>query len=251
LFHQTKTKEYMEQSTFNNNGTNPGKLTGLLLIIGAIGVLIPYTILTMTFEYPDILRQDAGTILTKFHEGGSSLILTWWTFAILGLPLLIAYIRIGQQFEERLSFIKWVTTLGVISIIVQLIGLLRWVFVIPVIANNYVVAVDAATKEAAIMSFKTVHQLGGVLLGEYIGQLFTIAWTIMISYAFIKLKYFPKWISWLGILASVIYLLAQAELFATVIPGFPVWDMAGFIGSTLWLIWLIISGILFIRSKAK
>lgn len=53
---------------------------------------IPYTILTMTFEYPGILRQDTGTILTKFHNGGSSLVLTWWAFTIPGLPLLIAYI---------------------------------------------------------------------------------------------------------------------------------------------------------------
>ena len=108
------------------------KLIGLLLIAGAVGVFIPYTILTMTFEYPDILRQDAGVVLTKFHEGGSSLIFTWWAFAILGLPLLIAYILIGQKLEGRLGFIKWVTTLGIISGIVQIIGLLRWVFVVPV-----------------------------------------------------------------------------------------------------------------------
>ena len=233
-----------------NGGMRPGKITGLLLIAGAIGVFTPYTILTITFEYPDVLRQDAGIVLTKFHDGGSSLILTWWAFAILGLPLLIAYIRIDQQFENLLGFIRWVTTLGVISIIVQMIGLLRWVFVVPVIANNYVMAGDVATKEAAKISFQTIHQLGGVLLGEHIGQLFTIVWTIMIAYAFIKLKYFPKWVSWLGIVAAVIYLVAQAELFATVIPGFPVWDMAGFIGSTLWLIWLIIIGIFFIKSKA-
>jgi hypothetical protein len=225
------------------------KTIGLLLIAGATGVLIPYTILTMTFEYPDILRQDTGIILTKFHNGGSSLILTWWAFAILGFPLLIAYIRIGQKFENRLSFIKWTTTLGVVSIIVQMIGLLRWVFVVPVIANSYVSAGDAAEKTAAVMSFQTIHQFGGVLLGEHLGQLFTIIWTIMISYAFIKLKFCAKWISWFGIIASLIYLAAQAELFATVIPGFPVWDMAGFIGSTLWLIWLIIIGIKFLRTE--
>ena len=225
------------------------KTIGLLLIIGAIGVFIPYTILTITFEYPDILRQDPGIILTRFHDGGSSLIFTWWTFAMLGLPLLIAYILIGQKLENKLGFIKWVTTLGIISIIVQLIGLLRWVFVIPVIANSYVSTIDAAAKTAAISSFQTVHQFGGVLLGEHIGQLFTIVWTILISYAFIKLNLFSKWISWLGIIASVIYLLAQAELFATVIPGFPVWDMAGLIGSTLWLIWLLIVGIKFLRIK--
>ncbi|MEO6220824.1 MAG: DUF4386 domain-containing protein [Ginsengibacter sp.] len=227
------------------------KTIGLLLIAGAVGVFIPYTVLTITFEYPDILRQDTGTILTKFHNGGSSLIFSWWAFAMLGLPLLIAYILIGQKLENKLGFIKWVTTFGVISGIVQIIALLRWVFVIPVIANNYVSAVDAATKTAAIISFQTIHQFGGVLLGEYIGQLFTIIWTVMISYAFIKLNIFSKWVSWLGITASVIYLVAQAELFATVIPGFPVWDMAGFIGSTLWLIWLIIIGIKFPKIEIR
>jgi hypothetical protein len=39
------------------------KTIGLLLIAGAIGVLIPYTILTITFEYPGILRQHTGTLL--------------------------------------------------------------------------------------------------------------------------------------------------------------------------------------------
>ena len=227
------------------------KTTGLLLLVGAIGVFIPYTILTITFEYPDILRQDAGTVLTKFHDGGSSLILTWWAFAILALPLLIAYILIGQKLENRIGFIKWATSIGVISAIVQIIGLLRWVFVIPAIADIYVRSGDAATKEAAIVSFKTIHQFGGVLLGEHIGQLFTIIWTLMISIAFLKLKFFPKWISWLGIISSIIYFLAQAELFATVIPNFPTWNMAGFIGSTLWLIWLIIIGVLFMKSKPQ
>jgi len=225
------------------------KTIGLLLLIGAIGVFIPYIILTSTFEYPDILRQDAGTILTKFHNGGSSLILTWWAFAILGLPLLIAYIKIGQKLENQIGFVRWATTIGVISGIVQIVGLLRWVFVIPTIASLYVGSDDIATKQAAIVSFKTIHQFGGVLLGEHLGQLFTIIWTVMISIAFLRLKLLPSWVSWLGIIASSIYLLAQAELFSTVIPNFPAWDMAGFIGSTLWLIWLIIVGILFLRMK--
>lgn len=224
------------------------KKIGWLLITGAIAVFIPYTILTISFEYPDILRQETGLILTKFHSGGSSLIFTWWAFAILGLPLLIAYVKIGQLLEHKISFTRWVTTLGIISGIVQIVGLLRWVFVVPVIANNYVTTSDPVIKQVAIGSFQNIHQFGGVLLGEHLGQLFTIIWTVMISVAFIKLKYFPAWVSWLGIMSSIIYFCAQADLFATVIPGFPVWSMAGFIGSTLWLIWLIIVGIMFTRS---
>jgi hypothetical protein len=250
-------KDHVYLSSRTNTGKQPATKTiqmkknraiGTLLIAGAIGVFIPYTILTMTFEYPNILRQDEGTILTKFHEGGSFLIFTWWLFAILGLPLLMAYIMIGEKFEKKLSFIRWVTTFGVISGIIQIIGLLRWVFIIPVLANSYVSG-DEVARTSAKISFQLIHQFGGVLLGEHLGQLLTIIWTIMISYAFIKLNFFQKWISWLGIVASLIYLLAQAELFGTVIPDFPVWSMAGFIGSTLWLIWLIIVGIKFLRAE--
>jgi len=69
------------QNFRNYNNMKTERNIGLLLITGAIGVLIPYTLLTITFEYPDVLRQDPGTILTKFHAGGSSLIFTWWAFA--------------------------------------------------------------------------------------------------------------------------------------------------------------------------
>ncbi|HRI24154.1 MAG TPA: DUF4386 domain-containing protein, partial [Ferruginibacter sp.] len=141
------------------------------------------------------------------------------------------------------------TNIGVIGLIVQMVGLLRWTFVVPVLSNSFVSASGESTKAAALIAFKTIHQFGGVLLGEHLGQLFTITWTVLMSVAFIKMKLFPKWVSVLGLVSSFIYLLAQAELLATVIPGMPVWEMAGFIGSTLWLIWLVIVGIKFIHVK--
>jgi len=225
------------------------KTIGILLIAGAIALLIPYTILTIIFEYPDILRQDTSIILTKFHDGGSKLIWTWFAFAVTGLPLLPAYIMVGQKFENKVPLVRMATTIGVIGLIVQMVGLLRWTFVVPVLADTFVHATDEATKAAAVVSFKTIHQFGGVILGEHLGQLFTIAWTVMMTISFAKLKLMPKWINWLGIISAAIYLLAQAELFATVIKGFPVWELAGFVGSTLWLLWLIIIGIRFLRFK--
>jgi hypothetical protein len=225
------------------------KTIGILLIIGAIALLIPYTMLTIIFDYPDILRQDAGTILSRFYQGGHPLVWTWFAFAITGLPLLPAYILIGQKLETQAPLVRIATTIGVTGLIVQMIGLLRWTFVVPVLADTFVHAPDEATKAAAIVSFKTIHQFGGVILGEHLGQLFTIAWTMMMTFSFAKLKLMPKWVNWLGVTSAVIYLLAQAELFATVMKGFPVWDMAGFIGSTLWLVWLAIIGVMFIRNR--
>lgn len=224
------------------------KLIGYLLIAGAIGVLIPYTILTITFNYPDILRQDSATILTEFQKGGTSLIFTWLAFALLGIPLLIAYSLIGQKLEPKMPHSRWVTTIGIISGVVQIIGLLRWVFVVPVLATEFVSTTNPATQEAIKISFKVVHQFGGVLLGEHLGQLFTVIWTVFISAALLKEHLISKWLAWLGFIASAIYFLAQAELFATVIPTFPVIDIAGFLGSTAWLIWLILVGVKFIKA---
>lgn len=217
------------------------------MITGAIALFIPYNMLIAMFEYPDILRQSTATILTKFHEGGNALIWTWFAFAVTGLPLLPAYILLGRKLEQESSVARIATTIGVTGLIVQMIGLLRWTFVVPVLADSFVHATDEPTRAAAIMAFKTIHQFAGVILGEHLGQLFTIAWTVMISYALYRAQLIARWVMYFGYVASVIYFMAQAELFSTVMPSFPVWDQAGFIGSTLWLIWLVIVGISFVR----
>jgi hypothetical protein len=65
---------------------NPNKTIGGLFIAGAIALFIPYTVLTIIFEYPDILRQDTSIVLTKFHAGGSTLWLIW--LILIGIKLL-------------------------------------------------------------------------------------------------------------------------------------------------------------------
>ena len=41
---------------------------GLMLILGAVGVFIPYTILTVIFNYPDILRQESGVMVPDMDK---------------------------------------------------------------------------------------------------------------------------------------------------------------------------------------
>ena len=229
---------------FNNN-----KIIGGLFIIAAVALFIPYTALTIIFEYPDILRQDTATILIKFYQGGSTLVGTWFAFALTGLPLIPAYILLGQRLEGQSRWARVATNIGVAGLIVQMVGLLRWTFVVPVLADSFVHATDPATKAAAIMSFKTIHQFGGVVLGEHLGQLFTVAWTVLITASFVKTRMMPRWVNVMGIISAVIYFMAQGELLHTVIPSFPSWDLAGFLGSTLWLVWLIILGVVLVRRK--
>jgi hypothetical protein len=229
------------------------QLAGLFFILGAVLVNIPYTLLIMNFDYPDILRLPADQILTRFQAGGSPLIYTWLAFAWVGLPMLFGAVMLKRILESENSlYLETATTIGVIGFLVQVIGLLRWVFVVPVIARLYTdPAATAASKASLSVLFMGIHQYGGVVLGEHMGQLFTIIWMSMISAIIYKSAMFARWVAWLGWSASVVYLLAQTELLATAIPGFPVIGWAGLAGSLLWLLWMVVMGVYLIKNKAE
>lgn len=227
------------------------KLAGIFFIVGALLVNIPYTLLIMNFDYPDILRQPTAEILTKFQAGGDTLIYTWLAFAWVGLPMLFGAIMLKQILaDEHAPFLETATTLGVIGFIVQVVGLLRWVFVVPALARLYTdPAADSATQAAVAAVFTAVHQYGGVILGEHMGQFLIILWMSMISGIMYKSKMFSKWVAVLGWVASAIYILAQTELLATAIPTVPVIDWAGLVGSLLWLVWMIVMGVYLVKYK--
>jgi len=232
------------------------KVTGILLILGAILVNIPYTLLITTFDYPDILRAPTADILTQFAAGGPRLIWTWLAFAWVGLPILLGILLLPQALADdtRAPRDRLLGNLamffGATSLIAQMIGLLRWPFVVPVLARLYTAPeATAVTREAVSAVFQAVHQYGGVVLGEHIGQTFTILWMVLLSLSLLRQGKLPRWLPWAGFVAAGVYALAQGELLATAVPGFPVWEMAGLVGSLLWLGWLIALGIGLLRQS--
>ena len=50
-----------------------------------------------------------------------------------------------------------------------------------------------------------------------------------------------------GLVVGGLYLLNQGDVLATAIPGFPVWEPAGLIGSTAWGVWTIALGVTLLR----
>jgi hypothetical protein len=65
------------------------------------------------------------------------------------------------------------TFVGAASVLLSLIGFLRWGFVVPPLAEGYV-AGDPTTQAAVAAAWTAQHQFGGALLGEHLGQLLVI-----------------------------------------------------------------------------
>lgn len=218
----------------------------------AIFFNIPFSILGATFEYPDILRRPAGEILTKFHAGGSSLILTWHAFAIAALlfvPVSVALsLRPGRVSRYPALSIGAAIT-GSLAGLAQAIGLWRWVFVVPTLARDYVSAdASEATKLAAVNTFNLINLYGGVAIGEHIGQLLTTLFVVMLS--IVQWREGNRITAVIGLVSGAgiavgtneglaIALGSSGEVFGTV-------TVVGFLGLTAWL---IATGITILRAS--
>lgn len=227
------------------------RTTGFLFLVGALAFGTAASVLSATFDWPDILREDADLVLPAFLEGGPALIWTWfataWTYAILVVPLLLLPRVLGRADDPAL---RVATAVGAASVALSLIGFLRWVFVVPALASSWESG-DAVTRAATEAAWLAQHQFGGALLGEHLGQLGAIAWSITLGIIVLRTAILPRWLGWFGVVSSSIYLLNQGDILATAIPGFPIIDIAGLIGSASWGLWVATLGTTLILRKTR
>ena len=87
--------------TTERSGPALRRITGALFLIGALAFATAATILSATFDWPDILREPADVVLTRFAAGGPSLVWTWfataWTYAVLIVPILLLPFVLGRR----------------------------------------------------------------------------------------------------------------------------------------------------------
>src|SRR4051794_20045412 len=219
------------------------RTTGGLFVVGALAFGVAATVLSSTFDWPDVLREPAEVVLPAFVAGGTSLTWTWfatgWTYAILLVPILLLPAVLGRQ---RDPVLRVATYAGATSVVLSLIGFLRWVFVVPPLADAYVGG-DAVTRAAVDAAWTAQHQFGGALLGEHLGQLLAIGWSVVLSVVILRTRVLPRWLGVTGLVVSALYLTNQGDILATAVPGFPVWDLGGLLGSTGWGLWVAALGV--------
>jgi hypothetical protein len=225
------------------SGQGLRRITGGLFVVGALAFGGVATVLSSTFDWPDILREPADVVLPAFVAGGTSLVWTWfataWTYAILLVPILLLPAVLGRRGDPVL---RVATYAGATSVVLALIGFLRWVFVVPPLADAYVTG-DATEKASTAAAWTAQHQFGGALLGEHLGQLLAIGWSVTVSVVILRSRVLPRWLGVGGLVVSALYLTNQGDVLATAVPDFPAWDLGGLIGSTTWGLWVAALGV--------
>jgi hypothetical protein len=217
-------------------------LTGAIAVAFAILFNVPYTILSMIYDYPDILRRPAGEALDRFAGGGAVLILTWHGFALAALalvPMAIVLSLTPERVARKPGLAIGAAIAGSLAGLAQAIGLWRWVFVVPGLARTHAdAAASPESRMASERSFDLLNQFGGVAIGEHIGQLLTALFVVML--AALQWEERKRITGGIGFAAALAIVVGTGEglsiAFGQSGEMFSLATIAGFLALTAWLI---------------
>ena len=192
-----------------------------------------FAALAARFDYPDVLRHPTREVLAKFRAGGTSLQLLWWGFAmtaVLLAPLVVLFA--GALPDADPALLSVATTLGVLAAAVQFLGLVRWPFLVPFLAEQ-------EDSEAVDLVFQAFNRYLGVAVGEHLGYLLTGAWTTLAGIALLTES------TGLGVLGIVIgpALMVCSLEFVGRSSGWTVAEKLTPPAYVAWSLWLIATGV--------
>jgi len=219
------------------NRQTTARLAATTLITASALAIAGFTALGSVFEYPQILEEPTSDILALYREHQGAVV-GWFLVLVISAAMLApAGLLLGRLAGGTLG--RWIAATGVAAATVQVIGLQRWVTLVPGISDD---ALDPARRAAAEDRFEFLHTLLGKVVGETIGYALTAAFTVLAVIALSR-TILPVWLVWTG--------YASAALIATgiVIPVLDAASLTNFAGYVLWCLWLLGVGFLLLKVR--
>jgi hypothetical protein len=219
------------------NRQTTARLAATTLITASALAIAGFTALGSVFEYPQILEEPTSDILALYREHQGAVV-GWFLVLVISAAMLApAGLLLGRLTGGTLG--RWIAATGVAAATVQVIGLQRWVTLVPGISDD---ALDPARRAAAEDRLEFLHTLLGKVVGETIGYALTAAFTVLVVIALSR-TILPIWLAWTG--------YASAALIATgiVIPVLGAASLTNFAGYVLWCLWLVGVGFLLLRVR--
>src|SRR4051812_8676566 len=220
-------------------------VAGLVLIVLPVAFNVTFGMLAARFDYPDVLRRPTHEVLARFREGGRSLVLLWWAFALTALALAPAVVLLSSSIGDADGTLLAVGTVtGVLAALVQLLGLIRWPFLVPYLARVAAEPDASETRQEAVdIVFQAFNRYLGVAVGEHLGYLLTGAWTTLAGVALTQTTAAPTSIGVLGIVIGPVLALCSLEFLGGREAGWKVAERLTPVAYVAWSLWLVATGV--------
>jgi hypothetical protein len=218
----------------NSIDRTTARKAGAALVLASALAIAGFTVLGSVFKYPQILEEPTADILALFREHQRA-VMAWFGVLVVSAALMApAGIWLGRIAGGTLG--RWIAGVGIAAATVQVVGLQRWVTLVPGISQD---ALDSARRASAEDRFELWHTLLGKLIGETVGYALTAAFTVLVVTA-LRRTVLPAWLAYIGFVAAV--LIATGA----VIPVVDAASLTNFAGYVAWCAWLLaVAAVLF------
>jgi hypothetical protein len=209
------------------------RLAAAAMATAAALAIAGFTALGSIFEYPQILQSPTADILDLYRQHQAA-VMAWFLVLVLGAAALAPIgLLLGRLVPGARG--RWVARLGVLAATVQVIGLSRWLVLVPGISRD---ATDPATSADAYRRFELFHTWLGTVLGEIVGYALTAALTVLVASTVTRATA-PRWMVRLGLLSAG--LIATGVLVPLGVHPAILTNFAGYVGWCLWLIGMAVA----------
>lgn len=211
-----------------NNLQTLNRWTAFILIFEGLLMFVPLIILGSAIEWPATLSDPANLMLPRIHEQAESVRLGYFfylMYSILFLPLALMTNQVVSGGKSNI-LLTIATGFGIGSAVLRTLGIIRWLFPLPVLARLYVdPATSGETRATISIVYQTLNDYAGAI-GEVLGvSLFAAIWVALVSIAILRSGSLPRWIGYFGLIASLALSSALLELFGI--------DLGAFISVTV------------------
>lgn len=221
---------------------------GAMLLAQFAIFMVAFLTLGSAIDWPASLDKPAAEVLPLIREQRAAVALGYTSYfisALLLIPIALLLRPIlrsagGQQADGLLGV---AAGFGAIAGFAKLLGIGRWLFMMPALADSYAAAGPGARETLELIYAAFNNYAGGV--GENLGvALFGGLWTAGVAVAILRSGALPRWLGYGGAAAALAVLSPLAEVY-----GVGVGPML-IVSGVIWQLWMIaLGGTLLVRAR--
>jgi hypothetical protein len=215
------------------------RIAGLSLLLIVAGFVLTFATLAPAINWPASLDAPASQILPLLLEQQQAIRLGYGSYLLSSLLLIPAALLVQRALDPgRASLmLTLATTFGVLAGIARMLGIMRWLVAMPVLAQLYTNPnADDTTRQATTAAYQALNAYAGSL-GELLGvALFGGLWVLLASTVLLRRGHL-RVLAWLGVGAGLVALLPLGELVGLNV------GPATAIANVVWYLWVLILGV--------